>query len=305
VRALVTGASGFVGPYLVEHLRERGDEVTAIDRHGDRPVDVTDPQALDHVMQEVAPQAVYHLAALSHVAESWESAGEAFRVNAEGTLHVLGAARRAGAQRVLVVGSAEEYGLARDVDMPLGEDASLRPVTPYGVAKVAADYLALQAFLGTGLPTLRARPFNHTGPGQSARFLIPALARRVAEAEHSGASEVRVGSLQPVRDITDVRDVVRAYRLLVERGEPGEAYNVCSGRGVAVEEIARKLLELADRPMELAVDPDLVRAVDLPVLVGDASKVRDTTGWQPDIELSRTLADVLQEARAAIRRGAG
>jgi GDP-4-dehydro-6-deoxy-D-mannose reductase len=288
----------------VEHLRSQGDDVTAVDRHGEHPVDVTDPDGLDEVMKTSAPDAVYHLAALSHVGESWESGAEAFRVNAEGTLHVLAAARRAGVDRVLVVGSAEEYGAALDADMPLTEEAPLRPVTPYGAAKVAADYLALQAFLGSGLGAIRARPFNHTGPGQSDRFLVPALARRVADAERRGASEVRVGSLEPIRDITDVRDVVRAYRLLVERGEPGEVYNVCSGRGVVVGEIAKRLLDLADRPLRLLVDPDLVRSVDVPRLVGDASKLRAATGWQPEIDLEQTLRDVFDDARAALLRRA-
>ncbi len=298
MRALVTGASGFVGPYLVAHLREEGDDVTAVDRHGEHPVDVTDPDALDRAIRMSKPDAVYHLAALSHVGESWSSGVEAFRVNAEGTLHVLDAARRAGVQRVLVVGSAEEYGIAREVDLPLAEDTALRPVTPYGAAKVAADYLALQAFLADGFGALRVRPFNHTGAGQSDRFLIPALARRVAEAERRGASEVRVGSLEPVRDVTDVRDVVRAYRMLVVDGEPGEVYNVCSGRGVAVGEIAGKLLELADRPLRLTVDPDLVRSIDVPRLVGDASKIHAATGWNPQISLDETLRDVLDAARA-------
>jgi GDP-4-dehydro-6-deoxy-D-mannose reductase len=299
MRALVTGASGFVGPYLVEHLRAQGDDVTAIDRHGEHPVDVTDPNGLDDVMGLSAPEAVYHLAALSHVGESWDVAAEVFRVNAEGTLHVLGAARRAGVRRVLVIGSAEEYGHARDADMPLSEETALRPVSPYGAAKVAAGYLALQAYLGAGLETIRARPFNHTGAGQSPRFLIPALARRVADAERNGAAEVRVGSLEPVRDITDVRDVVRAYRLLVERGVPGEVYNICSGRGVAVGEIARMLLGLASTPLQLTVDPELVRSVDVPRLVGDPSKLREATGWRPEIELEQTLHDVLDGARAA------
>ncbi|MBV8949851.1 MAG: GDP-mannose 4,6-dehydratase [Actinobacteria bacterium] len=300
MRALVTGASGFVGPHLVDHLLTYGDEVTAVDRRGEQPVDVTDADAVEALMQACAPDAVYHLAALSHVGDSWSSGGDAFRVNAEGTLHVLEAARRAGVQRVLVVGSAEEYGAARADDIPLSEESPLRPMTPYGVAKVAADFLALQAHLAHGLGTIRARPFNHTGRGQSDRFVIPALARRVAEAERDGASEVRVGSLDPVRDVTDVRDVVRAYRLLVEHAVPGEAYNVCSGRGVAVAEIAARLIALAERPLELVVDPALVRRVDVPQLVGDPSKLQAATGWTPLFDLDLTLADVLDEARAAV-----
>lgn len=304
MRALVTGASGFVGPYLVAHLRACGDEVTAVDRRGDRSVDVTDAGAVDEVMQECEPEAVYHLAALSHVGESWDSGAEAFRVNAEGTLHVLDAARRHGVARVLVVGSAEEYGAANASDIPLSEESPLRPLTPYGVGKVAADFLALQAHLAHGLGTIRARAFNHTGTGQSDRFVIPALARRVAEAERNGASELRVGSLEPVRDVTDVRDVVRAYRLLVEHGAPGEAYNVCSGEGVAVREIAQRLIGLAQRPLQLVVDPALVRRVDVPQLVGDPSKLRVATGWERQIDLDQTLAAVLDEARAAVARQA-
>jgi GDP-4-dehydro-6-deoxy-D-mannose reductase len=259
---------------------------------------VTDRDAVQAVMRDVRPAAVYHLAALSHVAESWSAAANSFRVNAEGTLNVLVAARDAGVGRVLVVGSAEEYGAVRDADLPIDEDTPLRPMTPYGASKVAADYLALQAYLGAGLETVRARPFNHTGPGQSPRFLVPALARRVAEAERAGEDKVLVGSLDPVRDITDVRDVVRAYRSLVERGEPGEVYNVCSGRGTTVREIAERLLAHAHRKLELVVDENLVRKVEVPRLVGNPSKIGADIGWSPEIDIDRTLDDVLAAARA-------
>ncbi|HEY7134353.1 MAG TPA: GDP-mannose 4,6-dehydratase [Acidimicrobiia bacterium] len=299
MKALVTGASGFVGPHLVAHLEAAGDDVVAVDRGGKTPVDVTDRDAVEVVMRDVRPAAVYHLAALSHVAESWSAAANSFRVNAEGTLNVLVAARDAGVGRVLVVGSAEEYGAVRDADLPIDEDAPLRPMTPYGASKVAADYLALQAYLGGGLETVRARPFNHTGPGQSARFLVPALARRVAEAERAGEDKVLVGSLDPVRDITDVRDVVRAYRSLVEHGEPGEVYNVCSGRGTTVREVAERLLAHARRKLELVVDESLVRKVEVPRLVGNPSKIGAAIGWAPQIDIDRTLDDVLTAARAS------
>jgi GDP-4-dehydro-6-deoxy-D-mannose reductase len=299
MKALVTGASGFVGPHLVAHLEAFGDDVVAVDRGGKTPVDVTDRDAVEVVMRDVRPAAVYHLAALSHVAESWSAAANSFRVNAEGTLNVLVAARDAGVGRVLVVGSAEEYGAVRDADLPIDEDAPLRPMTPYGASKVAADYLALQAYLGGGLETVRARPFNHTGPGQSARFLVPALARRVAEAERAGEDKVLVGSLDPVRDITDVRDVVRAYRSLVEHGEPGEVYNVCSGRGTTVREVAERLLAHARRKLELVVDESLVRKVEVPRLVGNPSKIGAAIGWAPQIDIDRTLDDVLTAARAS------
>ena len=179
------------------------------------------------------------------------------RINAEGTLNVLSACGAAGVDRVLVVGSADEYGAVRPEDLPLTEDAPLRPLTPYGASKVAAEYLALQAFLGERLPVIRVRAFNHTGPTQPDRFMIPGLARRIAAAERDGRKEIPVGSLEPVRDYTNVADVVVAYRLLVERGEPGEVYNVCSGVGRSVAEVAGQLLALARHAIELVPDPAL------------------------------------------------
>ena len=300
MRAVVTGARGFVGPHLVAHLEACGDSVVALDRRGPAPFDVTEPDSVRAALEQAEPDAVYHLAALSLVGESWTAPALSFRVTAEGTLNVLRASADLGVDRVLVVGSAEEYGKVDPADLPLSEDAPLRPVTPYGASKVAGDFLALQAFLGDGLGAIRARPFNHTGPGQEPRFLVPALAARIARAEQEGSKEIPVGSLDAVRDITDVRDVVRAYRLLVEHGEPGEVYNVCSGHGVAVSEIAAGLLEQAGHEIHLVVDPDLVRPVEVPRLVGDNHRLVAATGWQQERELATTLADVLDSARAEL-----
>ena len=297
MRATVTGAAGFAGRHLVAHLRACGDEVTTIDRHGPTPVDVTDAAAVRAAIATQRPDVVYHLAAWSHVGGSWDEPAAAFRVNAEGTLNVLRACAAVGVGRVLVVGSAEEYGRAGEA--PLDEDTPLRPLSPYGAGKVAADVLALQAFLGDGLETVRVRPFNHTGPGQSPRFLVPALARRIAAAERDGADEVPVGNLEPVRDLSDVRDVVRAYRLAALRGEPGAVYNVCSGRGVRVAEVAELLLTAARRPLRLVPDPALTRPVEVPCLVGSNTRLVEATGWAPEISLEQTLTDVLAEARAA------
>jgi GDP-4-dehydro-6-deoxy-D-mannose reductase len=245
------------------------------------------------------PDAVYHLAAISHVGESWADPERVWRVNTVGTLRVLRACIDAGVARVLVVGSAEEYGHVDKDELPITEDAPLRPVSPYSASKVAAEFLALQSFLGEGLPTLRVRAFNHTGPGQSPGFLVPALAGRIAAAERDGRDEVTVGATDPVRDITDVRDIVRAYRLLVERGVPGEVYNVCRGEGVSVAEVARQLLAHARRPLRLTVDPELVRPVDVPRFVGSPARLHDATGWEAEIPLEQTLADVLDAARGA------
>ena len=240
---------------------------------------------------------MYHLAALAHVGESWADPTEVLRVNVEGTAHVLSAARSVGVGRVILIGSAEEYGLVEERDLPLCEEAPLRPVSPYGVSKIAASFLGLQAHLAYGLDVIRVRAFGHTGPGQSDRFLVPALAQRIATAEREERDEIRVGSLDPVRDLSDVRDVVRAYRLLATSGEAGAVYNVCSGSGVSVREIADHLVAAARRPLRITVDPDLVRPVDVPRLVGDGTRLREHTGWAPEYRLDQTLATVLDDAR--------
>jgi GDP-4-dehydro-6-deoxy-D-mannose reductase len=300
MKVAVTGARGFVGPHLVEHLEACGDDVLSLDRHGPDSFDVTDPEAVHSRLTDARPEVVYHLAALSHVGESWKSPAESFRVNAEGTLNILRACTELGTSRVVVVLSSEEYGRVEEADLPLTEESPLRPVTPYGAAKAAADMLALQSFLGDGLGVIRVRPFSHTGPGQSSRFVVPALAARIARAERDEIREIPVGSLDAVRDLTDVRDVVRAYRLVARRGAPGAVYNVCSGTGVSVKEIADRLLARATRRIELVTDPELVRPVEVPRLVGSNRLLRDVTGWKPEISLDQTLADVLQDARDSL-----
>jgi GDP-4-dehydro-6-deoxy-D-mannose reductase len=297
VKALVTGAGGFVGPHLCAHLRAAGDEV--VDPGNESAgFDITDREIVEDVLTRHRPDVLYHLAARSDVAASWRDPSGTLRVNVEGTQHVLDGARAAGVQRVLVVGSAEEYGRVDPADLPLREDAPLRPITPYGASKVAASYVALQAWLGAGLETIRVRPFSHTGPGQLDTFLIPALARRIAAAERDANATVAVGALDPIRDVSDVRDVVRAYRLLMEEGVPGEVYNVCGGTGIAVREIVDQLVGRARRPVRVEVDPALLRPVEVPVLVGDAAKLRAATGWAPEHAIDATLDDVLAEARA-------
>jgi len=212
---------------------------------------------------------------------------------------VLRPAADARGQRVLVIGSPDEYGVVDADDLPITEEAEVRPVTPYGASKAAADVVALQAFLGDGLGTVRVRAFNHTGPGQSSTMLVPGLAARIAAAERAGTREISVGSLDVVRDITDVRDVVRAYRLLVEHATPGDAYNVCSGRGVSVREVAEAMVEMSEAPLELVVHPELVRPVEAPRLIGSPAKLGAATGWQPEIPLEQTLRDVLDAVRNA------
>jgi len=300
MRAVVTGGLGFVGQHLVRHLRDAGDDVTTLDHRGDHAVDITDGPAVAAVLTEVAPEAVYHLAGWADVGASWADPVTVLRVNAEGTLHVLRACTAAGVGRVLTVASADVYGVVTEDELPLTEDSPLRPTSPYAASKLAADALAQQAFLGHGLGVVRVRPFNHLGPGQSEQFVAPAIAARIARAERDGSDSIPVGNLSARRDVTDVRDVVRAYRLLVERGRPGEVYNVCTGRDLAIQTLADLLVGLARRPIELVADPALLRPVDLPVLRGDASKLRAATGWEPSIPIEQTVADLLDDMRQRI-----
>jgi len=290
MRALITGGKGFVGHWLAAHLRDRGDDVAVIDIE----TDVADGGAVRHVMADVRPDAVYHLAAMTHVGESWENPSQVLRVNVLGTAEILAAARSLPASpRVLVVSSAEVYGVVGPAQLPLGEDTPSAPASPYAASKLAAEVVALQAWRGYGQPVIVVRPFNHVGPGQSPNFFVPALAKRIVEARRSGAGSLPVGTLTTRRDFTDVRDVVVAYRLLMEKGALGEVYNVCSGRDVAMSEVAAQLLELAHADLTLETDPELVRPVDVPVLRGDAARLRAATGWRPAIPLATTLADVL------------
>jgi GDP-4-dehydro-6-deoxy-D-mannose reductase len=298
-KALVTGSTGFVGRHLVAHLTAMGDQVTGIDRAIDG-LDITDAAAVGAAIAEISPNVIYHLAGWADVGGSWKAPVEAFRANAEGTLNVLTAATEAGVDRVVAVSSADVYGIVEPGELPLTEDSPLRPASPYAASKVAADYLGLQAWLGRGLPVLRVRAFNHLGPGQTDKFVAPALASRVARAELEGGDVLKVGDLSARRDFTDVRDVVRAYRLLAEKGEPGQVYNVCSGVDLAVQDLADQLVAQARVPLRLEVDPDLLRPVELPVLRGSHQRLTDATGWEPEIPISQTLTDLLEDWRARL-----
>jgi GDP-4-dehydro-6-deoxy-D-mannose reductase len=298
MKSLVTGAAGFVGRHLVRHLEGCGDEIVGIDRP--TGPDLLDPEALVGLLQDVQPDAVYHLAGWSDVGGSWREPLAAFRANAEGTLNLLQACLAANRPRVLSVSSADVYGKVTLSELPIDEHAPLQPVTPYAASKVAADFIGLQAHLGYGLDVVRVRAFNHLGPGQSHHFVAPAIAERIAANELDGTEVVPVGNLTPRRDFTDVRDVVRAYRLLIEHGQPGEAYNVCSGHDLAISDLAERLLSMASHPMRLEEDPNLQRPVETPVLRGDATKVHKATGWTPQIDMEQTLTDLLAEWRTKV-----
>ncbi len=291
MRSLITGGRGFVGQWLAAHLRSLGDVVVAIDHE----VDVTDPTALLAAVSDARPDAIYHLAALTHVGRSWDEPLRVVEVNVIGTAALLAAARECGSDpRILVTSSAEVYGAVTDpASLPLTEASPLAPLTPYAASKLAAESLVTQARLGHGQRVITVRPFNHIGPGQSPNFAVSALAQRIVEAGRGGAKAIPVGNLSARRDFTDVRDVVRAYRLLIEADDPADVYNVCTGRDVSIREIAEGLLRLAGTELELEADPALVRPVEVPVLRGDPARLIRATGWKPELTLDETLADVL------------
>jgi GDP-4-dehydro-6-deoxy-D-mannose reductase len=296
MKALITGGRGFVGGHLLAHLEAEGDEVVVTDRSDGGP-DLTDAAALAELVAEVAPEVVYHLAGQSDVGRSWTTPVETFRANVEGTINLLAACEASGVRRTLVIGSADVYGKVSPDELPLREDAPFRPINPYAASKAATDLVALQAFLGRGLDVVRVRPFTHIGPGQGPGFVTAALASRIARAERDGIDTITVGTLDTRRDFVDVRDVVRAYRSLVLRGEAGAVYNVCSGRDVAIGHVAEVLVGLSTRSLELVTDPALLRPADVPLLRGDPTRIHAACGWQTTYALADTLADVLDDWR--------
>jgi GDP-4-dehydro-6-deoxy-D-mannose reductase len=290
MRALITGGKGFVGRHLEQHLLARGDEVTTTDVE----CDIADRRAVGEVVSGARPDVVYHLAAISHVGESWADPTAVLRVNVLGTAVVLAALREhAPGARTVLVSSAEVYGVVSDADLPLTETSATRPNSPYAASKLAAEVVALQAVRGFHQDVVVVRPFNHTGPGQSPAFAVPGIAARLVAAHARGEHTVLVGNLSARRDFTDVRDVVRAYRLLAEHAVPGEIYNVSSGVDRSMADVAEGLRQLVDATIAFEPDPSLLRPSDSPVLRGSSDRLTHETGWRPEIALATTLRDVV------------
>jgi GDP-4-dehydro-6-deoxy-D-mannose reductase len=307
VRVLVTGADGFVGRRLVPRLAAGGHDVVAAVQgpapsfpHGVRTAALELRQAAS-VTACVAPgfDAVVHLAAVASGTEARRDPGMAWEVNAAGTARLCEAvaderARSGRDSRVLVVSTAEVYGLGSG-ERPRRETDALLPCSPYAASKLGAEVAAFEIWRRIGLPVLVARPFPHTGAGQTDRAVVPAFARRLVAARRDGASAIPVGNLDPVRDFLHVDDVVDAYVALLERGEPGSAYNIASGQGVTIGDVFERLRKMIGRHVTAVPDPSLVRQADIPHLVGDATRLRDRTGWAP----RRTLDDALAEVARA------
>ena len=292
MRALVTGSKGFVAQHLTRHLREHGDEVHGIDREHD----VTDERSMREVFEWFLPDVTYHLAALTHVGDSWDHATEFTRVNVVGTQRVLDASFGAvPSATTVLISTSEVYGIVREEDQPMRETFRVAPANPYSASKVEAERVAHEVTRSRGQRVVIARPFNHLGPGQAPTFVVPALVSRLLDARDRGDSSIPVGDLSTRRDFSDVRDVVRAYRLLAEHGVTGEVYNVASGHDVALSDLARQLVaELAPK-VELVVDPALLRPVEVPVSRGNYDKLHQATGWSPLIPLSVSLKDIVDD----------
>jgi GDP-4-dehydro-6-deoxy-D-mannose reductase len=305
---LVTGATGFAGSHLVEHLLQFHPAVAAWGRPGGtsikpsdariawREVDVLDREAVAAALAELGPSAVYHCAGSAHVGDSWSEPVRPLQVNVLGTHHVLDGLARAGLDPpVLVTGSAMIYrrsaGSIREED-PIG------PATPYGVSKLAQEMLACRSQIR---PVYIVRPFNHAGPRQSSTYVTSSFARQIAEIEAQMREPVlRVGNLESRRDITDVRDTVRAYRLLVARGQPRRPYNVCSGRAYRIRHLLDALVGLARIRITVEIDQSRFRPLDNPVILGDPSRVADETGWTAELPIERTLRDLLDYWRGEV-----
>jgi GDP-4-dehydro-6-deoxy-D-mannose reductase len=292
MRALVTGSNGFVGHHLLAHLTESGDDVHGVDREAD----VTNEAEMRRVFEWFRPEVTYHLAALTHVGESWDNANEFTRVNVVGTHRVLDAAFDAvPTSTTVVISTSEVYGIVSEEDQPLRESFRVAPANPYSTSKVEAEHVAHDAVRVRGQRVVIARPFNHLGPGQSTSFVVPALVTRLLDAVERGANEIVVGDLSTRRDFSDVRDVVRAYRLLARHGLTDEVYNICSGHDVALSDIAAQLVERLAPHVALVVDPALLRPVEIPVFRGSFEKLHEATGWSPEITLPQTLDDVVRD----------
>lgn len=301
MRALVTGASGFVGRYLVERLQADGADVFAAGGPHDGtthfPIDLLDVDTLNAAFDLAQPDVVFHLAAQAFVPRAVEAPAETYQTNVIGTANVLAALRAwrdrsKRAVRLVFVSSAEVYGAQPESAMPIDESRAPNPSNPYAASKAAAEALVLGEVRSFGVDAVITRAFNHIGPGQSERFVVSSFAAQLAAIARGGDPVLVAGNLEPKRDFLDVRDVVDAYAAIAREGRSGEIYNVCSGSAISVREILGELIRIAHVPVEVRQDPARMRPSDVPILYGSNDKVRTATGWSPRIPLAKTLQDV-------------
>ena len=318
-RALITGIAGFAGSHLADELVAAGYEVSGTRLRGEsqdnlagmrgridvRVLDLRSPAACEKLLADIRPHAIFHLAAYSAVSVSFADPALPMLVNFGGTLNLLEAIRQnARLMRVLkvilTVGSSDMYGRVRRSQLPLTEDQPLNPVSPYAISKAAAEFLAATYERAYGLPIIRLRAFNHAGPRQRTGFVIPDFAVQIARLEKKpGRRVLKTGDLAARRDITDVRDVARAYRLIAEKGKLGKVYHIGSGKAVSIQSILQSLLRMARRPITPVCDPRRMRLAEVPVLQAGIAKL-EKLGWRPTIPLKQTLADTLEYYRSRV-----
>lgn len=316
--ALITGITGFVGSHLTELLLKEGYEVVGttrprspidnvehlLDRVKIVDAELLDPHSMDSLLKETKPSYIFHLAAQSFVKSSWNSPATTMEINVIGSVHLFEAIRRMGGDPVIqIAGSSEEYGLVHENEIPVKEENPLRPLSPYAVSKVAMDYLGYQYHKSYNMRVIRTRGFNHTGPRQGDVFASSNFAKQIALSE-KGKQEpvIKVGTLETSRDFTDVRDIVRAYWLAVEKCEPGEIYNIASGKAWKISQVLDMLLSMSKMKGKIKIqeDPERMRPSDVPILLGDATKFRKKTGWKPEIPFEKTLEDLLNYWRERV-----
>jgi GDP-4-dehydro-6-deoxy-D-mannose reductase len=300
-RCLITGCEGFIGSYLAEYLVEQGLDVyglvfqdtgnlaSVVSRLHIIKGNVADKDNMQSLIEEVRPDFIFHLAAQSLIPASWEDPEKTFIINILGTLYLIESIKKLGLNTVIeITGSSDEYG---KMSTSIKESAALAPSSPYGVSKMAQDMLGNIYFQAFGLKIVRIRPFAIIGP-RKVSDACSDFARGIAEIEAGRKDSLSIGNLESVRDFIDVRDAVRAMWMIAEKGEPGQVYNICSGKGHSIKEVLDSLISLSSRKIKVIADPGRMRPSDKPLLVGDNSKLSEL-GWQPQIPLERTLADIL------------
>ncbi len=314
-RVLVTGVTGFAGSHLVDYMLERGDcEIYGIQRWRSRTeniehfagrisileCDLRDASSTRDTIEKVRPDWIFHLAAQSFVPTSWTAPTESLTTNVLGQVNIFEAVRKIGLKcRIQLACSSEEYGMVYPDEVPIRETNPLRPLSPYAVSKVAQDMLGYQYWMSWKVDSVRTRGFNHEGPRRGPVFVASDFAKQIADIEKGRKAPVlQVGNLEAQRDFTDVRDIVRGYYLALEKCEPGEVYNLCSGKAWTIRQVLDHLLGLTKTKIEVKVDPARLRPSDVPILLGDNSKFVKATGWKPVIPFEQTLADMLEYWRA-------
>ncbi len=309
MRVLVTGATGFAGSHLVDDLLENGDEVYGLVYRADDPGeypehasffklegDLLDEESLQEAMEAARPEVIYHLAGWALTAQSWDYPAKTISINTVGTANLLHAAVNNGKPRVVAVTSAEIYGVVKAEQLPIDEESEPDPHHPYGLSKWAAGRLIPMFWRRFGLPVIEARPFNHIGPGQGLGFVVPDFASQLAAIRLGQRDpQIAVGNLSAERDFTDVRDVVRAYQCLAERGRPGKTYIICSGQAVPIHYILSVLVEIAQVGLEIIYDSERMRPSDTPVLYGSYERIARDTGWRPQIHIRQSLVDAFED----------